>query len=488
MAIALPIILKFAVPIASYALGHVVGYFHRKHVEKKEKAGSEEAPPLCPPKPQKRIAFCTTCKNRTQHLRITLPRNLTDNAAYNNCVFVILDYNSQDELLDYLRTTHGDAIHSGRLVVYSYREDTPFRMAHAKNMAHRLGILEGADILVNLDADNLTGSGFAEFINEQFHHGRPFLWSRMIPGEMPRGMSGRIVVHKHSFLEVGGYDEQFHTWGPDDKDFNQRLTRLGLEALEVPQRFLDGVTHNDRMRFREYPHVRTANNCYSHASHKPDDTIANWGKFGMGIVFRNFDWTEPIVLGPLPTRIWGIGMHKTATTSLHHALEILRFDSVHWKSAHWAKRVWREMNQFGRSPTLERNYAACDLPITLLYESLDKAYPGSKFILTMKDETQWLSAAKNHWDPGVNKFRSGWDNDPFTNRIHQLVYGIQTFDHAVFLERYRRHNAEVLDYFKDRPNDLLVMKMDEGAGWPELCNFLDVPVPDRKYPRSYSSY
>jgi hypothetical protein len=50
-------------------------------------------------------------------------------------------------------------------------------------------------------------------------------------------------------------------------------------------------------------------------------------------------------------------------------------------------------------------------------------------------------------------------------------------------ERYRRHNAEVLEHFKDRPNDLLVMDMSRGAGWYELCGFLRKPIPDGRYPR-----
>src|SRR5882757_9614345 len=106
---------------------------------------------------QPSIAFCTTCKDRTQHLKFTLPKNLADNKNYNNCKFIVLDYNSQDDLSAYLLSQHKLDILSGKLIVYSYCEDVPFHMTHAKNMAHRLGIIEGADILVNLDADNYTG-------------------------------------------------------------------------------------------------------------------------------------------------------------------------------------------------------------------------------------------------------------------------------------------------------------------------------------------
>ena len=115
-----------------------------------------------------RIAFVSTCKGRLMHLRETLPKNIADNADYDNCVFVVLAYGDGD-VCEYVRTFHGDAIASGRLVVYTYRNgDAPFHVAHAKNIAARCGIRERADILVTLDADNFTGRGFAHFVADNF--------------------------------------------------------------------------------------------------------------------------------------------------------------------------------------------------------------------------------------------------------------------------------------------------------------------------------
>src|ERR1700678_3469629 len=97
--------------------------------------------PLMPPT----VVFCTTCKGRTNHIERTLPKNLKDNP---NAKFVLVDYASQDHLSTYLAQAHMEDMIFGRLVVYSYRGEHPFRMAHAKNMAHRCGMLEGGDILV----------------------------------------------------------------------------------------------------------------------------------------------------------------------------------------------------------------------------------------------------------------------------------------------------------------------------------------------------
>lgn len=435
------------------------------------------------------IAFCTTCKGRAQHIKQTLPRNLADNASYPRCKFILLDYSSTDDLVEYLKTNHQADIDSGRLVVYTYNGADKFHMAHAKNMVHRLGMLEGADILCNLDADNYTNTDFANYLD--FNLGRSprhFMWSRMVkegPNRLPRGISGRIAVSSQAFLAAGGYDEQYAVWSPDDKDFNLRLQRLGYFPEEIEPYYLRAVLHNDKMRFREYPEAHSDHTNEDHFEEVADkeETIVNYGKIGMGTVYRNFDFDNPIVLGPVPTRIFGIGMHKTATTSLHAAFQILGYDSAHWKDAHWAKAIFDQMLAAGRSLTLEHHYALCDLPITVLYEQLDNAYPGSKFVLTTRNEADWLQSVRNHWDHNVNPFRQAWATDPFTHRIHKYLYGQKGFDESIFLARYRKHNTDVLAHFKDRPNDLLVMDMDKKDGWQELCGFLSKPIPNVPYPR-----
>jgi hypothetical protein len=292
------------------------------------------------------------------------------------------------------------------------------------------------------------------------------------------------VVKKETFLNSGGYDEKYDAWGPDDKDFNARLRRMGYSGVEIDAQYLNVVLHNDKMRFREYRHAASSTSEDHQLLSKSETTIANFGRFGNGVVFKNFNLTTPIWLTSLPTRIFGIGMHKTATTSLHTALTKLGYDSAHWKTAHWAKAIWTEINETGKSHTLEKSYALCDFPITILYKQLDDAYPGSKFILTIRDEDRWLRSVENHWSPEHNPFRKAWDTDPFTHKIHTEVYGRRKFDADVMRARYRRHNAEVREYFKNRPNDLLVMDM-ESPGWEKLCCFLKQPIPDSDYPLEF---
>jgi hypothetical protein len=452
---------------------------------------------------QPRIAFCTTCKGRAQHIVQTLSNNLADNTGYDNAVFVVLDYSGNDDLKSLLLETYPEYMESGRLVVYTHYHDQHFHMAHAKNMAHRCGILEGADILVNLDADGFTGPDFANYIADKFSNNKSIflqaMWNRWVErngaeewltqepsGEygppVPKGCNGRFVLSTEAFIKSGGYDEKYSTWGPDDKDLNIRLRRLGYVPELIERKHLNTILHNDKVRFREYPQARHLKGYEFHITvHDSPDTIANFGHIGKGQVYRNNDLVS-ITLGPIPTRIFGIGMHKTGTTSLDVALKTLGIESGHWITAHWAKAIWREMNSEGKSPTLEKHYAVSDLPIPLLYKKLDVAYPGSKFILTTRNEVNWLDSVQRHWSYSDNKYRSAWDSDPFTHRIHKVLYGRTEFDAAVFLERFKRHNNEVKDYFKDRPNDLLIMDLDINVGWNALCNFLHRPIPMESYP------
>lgn len=430
-----------------------------------------------------KVVFSSTCKGRAMHLAETLPRNLTDNLQ---ATFLVLDYGDYDSLWSVLEQNKCD-----RLITYRHDNGASFHMAHAKNMAHRCAIREGADVLVTLDADNFAGRDFDRFVIENMKEGSfmcpDFESIQKMPwgegSERPcRGFAGRLAVRAQDFIKAGGYNETYDTWRGEDIDFNARMGRMGYSPKYIDIKYLGAIPHSAAIRFQEWSHARQYDH---HGAWKMDghhtDTVVNYGQIGVGRVYRNGDLV-PIDLKPLPTRIFGIGLHKTATTSLHKAFQTLGFDSLHWGKGE-APLIWEEVNAAGRSMTLERYYAASDLPIPLLYRKLDEAYPGSKFILTVRDEQKWLKSVERLWDAKYNSTRWQWDIWPISNRLHKALYGRTDFHAGVMLETYRRHNAEVREYFKYRPDDLLEMNM-ETDGWPKLCGFLDKPIPSGAFPRS----
>ena len=452
-----------------------------------------------------RIVFCTTCKGRAYHLMNTLPQNMQDNRDYENCAFVVLDYADSHVLRESLRTYEA-SIQNGYLVVYhyfgdnKYREGPPpitFHMARAKNIAMRCGILEGADILVTLDADNFTGPSFASWIAKQFTEGNSFKKEIFLcpdfksinamlhgPERPPRGFAGRLAVSARDFIKMGGYDEIYDTWRGEDMDLMHRMLRAGYKTVHFENSSLNTIRHDASVRFKEYPHAKQYEDAYEDemkAVVGRTETVVNNGNFGVGNLFKNFARSY-VSLKPIPTRIFGIGLHRTATTSLHKAFEVLGFDSWHFRNGNDARLIWEQMNTEGTSKLLEQWYALCDLPIPMLYRKLDESYPGSKFILTVRDEMKWIESVRRLWAYEHNPQRWTWDIYPISHKLHKALYGRIDFDAETFLNRYRRHNAEVKEYFKDRQNDLLIMNIESGSGWPELCHFLGTETPLVPFP------
>lgn len=440
-----------------------------------------------------RVALVTTCKNRLDHLALTLPQNLQDQKGHQDTVHVVLDYNDPD-MGGYIQREHAADLDTGRLVYYRFPDADIFEMAKAKNMAHRCGLIEGGQVLVNVDADNWIGAGFPAYVDSKFSMARDeqepiFLCTRQNhrgPGDLvrvrtPGGCGGRIGITRDAFLHAGGYDEIFAKWSPDDKDIARRLQNLGYLRHHIPPTHLRAIKHGWDIRRITNQEAESFSESVVLAG-RQDMGVVNGGVIGTGVVYRNFS-PEPLEIKPLPTRIFGVGLHKTGTTSLARAFQVLGYDSAHWESPNWAKFIWDEMKDYGRSWTLEQHYTLCDLPIPLLYRELDKAYPGSKFVLTTRDEDAWIKSIKVHWAA----MREGWDRDIFSNQVHKELYGTTEFDEGVFRTTYRRHNQEVRDYFRSRPDDLLEIEIEENTSMNGLCRFLDRPPINRRFPHKHRS-
>lgn len=448
----------------------------------------------------KSVSFCTTCMGRLQHLAQTLPQNIVDNLDYPRVEFVVVDYNSQDGLAEWVRRHLSHWIKAGILNYYHYPAPGSFHMAHAKNMAHRLAT---GEILCNMDADNFTGKGFAHYLNHAMQETGTFIRTNTI--ETSRqiyrgGGGGRIAVPREAFYAAGGYDEVFERWGPDDLDFHARLKRIGYKFRSLSPKYLNFIRHENALRNRNYRDpvdIRPGNRDIAFRNvvynTRSQNTIANFGHFGCGTVYKNFA-AEPLHLQPLPTRVFGIGWHKTATTSLQAALKILRIPGQHYPYP-----LYPEIRA-GKAyyPTAHFHYALTDFPVPMVYRQLDAMYPGAKFILTIRPVEKWLASAEKHFQLGHSPHPghtglSYWDvkemHGRYSHSIHELAYGQRYFDAQVFASRYVRHNQEILEYFYDRPDDLLVLDIEQpdNVKWQKLCRFLDVPQPDMAFPHMFST-
>ncbi len=123
--------------------------------------------------------------------------------------------------------------------------------------------------------------------------------------------------------------------------------------------------------------------------------------------------------------------------------------------------------------------ALTDTPIPSFYRQLDNAYPGSKFILTIRDMEGWLKSCKKQFNQKSANKQSEAHNQLFLD-----LYSTTVFDEEKFKQSYLDFVHEVKTYFKDRPEDLLILDVIGGEGWEKLCPFLDKAKPEAPFPKS----
>ncbi len=204
-------------------------------------------------------------------------------------------------------------------------------------------------------------------------------------------------------------------------------------------------------------------------------------------------------------KIFNIGLPRTGTTSLNQALNLLGFNSIH-NPKRFRKQAmqgqyrfdddtWQALTNFGEH----------------FYPQLDLAYPDSKFILTLRDEDAWLRSWKRQTGDSTGDevpTRRTWTRPLrlWERRIRRIleadfrithqharidIFGTYKFHAERCLYVYRLHQKNALDYFKDRPQDLLVLDICGGDGWEKLCPFLEVepfpgpPFPNKRPPKPY---
>ena len=120
--------------------------------------------------------------------------------------------------------------------------------------------------------------------------------------------------------------------------------------------------------------------------------------------------------------------------------------------------------------------ALLDTPVARFYKYLDKKYPNSKFIFSVREIDGWLKSCEKFFYPGR------FDSKPELMQLHRDLYNATEYDREKFENAYNAHMSEVFSYFKGRENDLLVIDVCAGEGWNELCGFLKKPVPKDVFP------
>ena len=170
-------------------------------------------------------------------------------------------------------------------------------------------------------------------------------------------------------------------------------------------------------------------------------------------------------------KIFGIGLSRTGTTSLHELLVTLGYRSIHFV---------HDLVDNPASEIVNAYDALMDTPIPQFYPVLDKKYPNSQFILTTRHKEKWLDSMKWLFTHG----KVIWNWPESTHEYHLMFYGTRTFNKKILSDHFDNFHHQAFIYFKDRPQDLLCINIDEKINMDEIASFLNMPTNDLSFPKS----
>jgi len=176
-------------------------------------------------------------------------------------------------------------------------------------------------------------------------------------------------------------------------------------------------------------------------------------------------------------KVFCIGFHKTGTTSIGDFLQSLGYNNCHGaislREELGDKNMMIKLYQKDYKEILahaEKYDSLNDNPWYFMYKELDQKFPDSKFILMLRDEGDWIDSCKRYFKNTSTPFR-------------MFLYGKGSpmGNEKRYLTVYKKHNLDVLEYFKDRMSDLLILNLKDSDKEEKIKQFLNISS-DKKFP------
>ena len=181
-------------------------------------------------------------------------------------------------------------------------------------------------------------------------------------------------------------------------------------------------------------------------------------------------------------KLFGIGLSRTGTKSLAEALSILGFKTGHYDEGMAAIEQTPNGLDINLKAVAEWD-ALTDIPAAAFYQELDQAFPGSKFICTVRDKESWLVSIERHFMTNIQRYREGHGIcADKASALREKMYGTTRFDTEVMSKIFDVHYGDVGAYFSGREHDLLMLDICGSATWEPLCSFLEKSVPEVSFP------
>lgn len=195
-------------------------------------------------------------------------------------------------------------------------------------------------------------------------------------------------------------------------------------------------------------------------------------------------------------KVFCIGMNKTGTTSMAKLFNEMELPVGPQRPAElllkdWVKNDFNGLIKYVKYSGISFQDVPFSLPNT--FKVLDKEFPDSKFILTIRDSPEI-------WYKSLTTFHSkmfGKNGDlPTKSDLEKTKYVYlgwawelfqlgnppegDIYNKAVLIQHYIDHNNSVLEYFKNKPDKLLVVNLNDQDALKRISRFLNTKkVPSR---------
>lgn len=193
------------------------------------------------------ISACIPCMNRTYDLKRTLPSIIRAANASPPVEILVLNYNSQDDLEEYIDKVRTRRFTKGvTLCYYKYTKRNYYHLAHAYNLSIRLS---AGEYFAVIGTDSILSADYFKAIRKKLEED-DYVWL------YNKVYGGIIVCQKREFVEAGGYDERFEMYGPEDKELELRLHRRGGKMGILPPGLLEMIETSRKAKFANYDRAR----------------------------------------------------------------------------------------------------------------------------------------------------------------------------------------------------------------------------------------
>ncbi len=215
-----------------------------------------------------------------------------------------------------------------------------------------------------------------------------------------------------------------------------------------------------------------------------------------------FQKSIPYIAAHKPyNKIFGIGYNKTGTTSLEKIFKDIGLSVP--DQAEQEKTIGQKLYLGNYEPLVKfvKQYDAFqDLPFSQdeYYAVADVLFPNSKFILTIRDPEKWFQSLcefhkKTFKVQDISEFNEAFFKDKdlylyknycYENALRRvtIIENNQTtadwsllYDKKHNINLYNTRNERIASYFRNRPDDLLIIDLEQEPDTEKIVRFLKLP-------------